>query len=179
MQPGHFLPNHIKFCIKLYVPPPTRHHRSSDANLLISITRTKHCTLRSSALAIAAPALWKSLLSNVLRSDLLHSFKNQLKTHPFKKAYNIWLPLPPKIWTVITSIFFCVCISCEASLSIAKSAICCKSYPLLELCLFCSWRCIKTNVLYISAELSSLLLISHVKTLRLFVIYMKWDAIRI
>ncbi|KAK0153345.1 hypothetical protein N1851_004937 [Merluccius polli] len=69
-------------------PPPYRPPQtSSNTNLLTPITSSKHRTLGDRAFAIAAPTLCYSLHPNIRNSDS-NSFKSQLKTHLFKKAYD-------------------------------------------------------------------------------------------
>ncbi len=66
---------------------PTRRLRSTDANLLTPITKSKLRTLGDRAFAIAAPTLWNSLPLAIRNSDSLSSFKSTLKTHLFKSTY--------------------------------------------------------------------------------------------
>ncbi|XP_059184822.1 chitinase-3-like protein 1 [Centropristis striata] len=59
---------------------PTHNLRSSDANLLTPITRTKHRTVGDTTFSTAAPTLWNSLPTHIYNSDSLHALKHQLKT---------------------------------------------------------------------------------------------------
>ena len=66
---------------------PPRRLRSSDANLLTPIIKTKYRTLGDRAFTIAAPTLWNSLPLAIRESDSLPSFKLNLKTHLFQTTY--------------------------------------------------------------------------------------------
>ncbi|KAK0138873.1 hypothetical protein N1851_024575 [Merluccius polli] len=69
---------------------PTHPHRtrSTAANTLTPITRTKYRTIGDRAFAIAAPTLWNTIPLAIRNSDSLPSFKNHLKTHLFNITYN-------------------------------------------------------------------------------------------
>ena len=75
-------------CDLITVKRSTRCLRSSaEINLSIPKTRTK--TYGDRAFSVAAPRLWNAL-PNSLKAELsFNSFKRNLKTHRFKKAYNL------------------------------------------------------------------------------------------
>ena len=65
-----------------------RQLRSSNENLL-HIPRTKNVTHGDSCFQVAAPRLWNNLPCALRRVNSLDTFKNSLKTHLFKCAYDL------------------------------------------------------------------------------------------
>ena len=76
-----------KYISELLVPyVPTRSLRSASQNLLVAKRgRTKAYGDRS--FSCVAPLLWNSLPISLRSQTNINSFKTQLKTHLFKKAY--------------------------------------------------------------------------------------------
>ena len=74
---------------RMLQPKPTSRYslRSNNENLLI-IPRTICKTFGDRAFAVAGPKIWKSLPVHIREAENLHNFKNELKTHLFKGAFN-------------------------------------------------------------------------------------------
>ncbi|KAI0219460.1 hypothetical protein LSAT2_029013 [Lamellibrachia satsuma] len=62
--------------------------RSADAHLL-EVPRSKLCTQGDRAFSHAAPCLWNNLPLAVRTADCHNSFKKQLKTLLFKRAFSL------------------------------------------------------------------------------------------
>ena len=67
---------------------PTRALRSADAHLL-EVPRCRLLTQGEKAFSSAAPRLWNNLPLAMRATDSLSSFKKQLKTLLFKKAFSL------------------------------------------------------------------------------------------
>ena len=79
-------PEYLSNLLTLY--RPSRNLRSSSSlNLIVPKTRT--ATYGDRAFSYAAPTLWNELPLSIKNSETLACFKNKLKTHLFKKAFNV------------------------------------------------------------------------------------------
>ena len=81
-------PEYLSSRLQLYVPG--RALRSSDQHLLV-VKKAHLKTYGDRAFSIAAPTLWNALPLEIRTSVSVDSFKRKLKTHLFKKAYDVWL----------------------------------------------------------------------------------------
>ena len=76
------------YILQLLVTKPTsRYQLRSDDRHLLCIPKTKCKTLGDRAFAHAAPTLWNSLPLSIRESCGVPSFKSNLKTYLFKKAF--------------------------------------------------------------------------------------------
>jgi hypothetical protein len=79
-------PDYLSGLLQTYLPQ--RSLRSSEQNLLtVPKTRLKSCGDR--AFSMAAPTLWNNLPETLKASESLSTFKAELKTHLFRKSYQI------------------------------------------------------------------------------------------
>ena len=76
-------PPYLNSLLNDHVPSRTL-RLSSTPRLIVPRTRTE---LAKRAFSVAAPALWNSLLVDVVDANSLLSFKKHLKTHIFQRAY--------------------------------------------------------------------------------------------
>ena len=79
-------PSYIRELLVLHNPPRTL-RSSNKFKLVVPITRLKSYGDRS--FSKAAPSLWNSLPEEIKDSKSVDSFKNKLKTHLMKEAFNM------------------------------------------------------------------------------------------
>ena len=79
-------PSYLSDLLQLYHPARTL-RSSSDSLLMARCARLRNYGDR--AFCVAAPKLWNDLPLNIRECGSVHSFKRLLKTHFFKRAFNI------------------------------------------------------------------------------------------
>ena len=84
--PHHLAPSYLTDLLQLYHPTRTL-RSSSDALLTEHSARLRNYGDR--AFCVAAPKLWNNLPLNIRECGSVNSFKRLLKTHLFKRAFNI------------------------------------------------------------------------------------------
>ena len=78
-------PGYLTDMVTTYTP--VRILRLSTQRMLV-VPRTKLKTVSDRAFSIAGPSVWNCLPSDIKDSGSLYLFKNKLKTHLFRMAYN-------------------------------------------------------------------------------------------
>ena len=73
----------------LVVKPRTRYSLRSDFETLLVIPKVTRKTFGDRAFSHAGPTVWNALPSSLRNCTNIDSFKVQLKTHLFKKAFNL------------------------------------------------------------------------------------------
>ncbi len=80
-------PSYLRDMICDHVPP--RSSRSSNVKFVLKVPRTKRKTLGTRSFSFYAPDLWNSLPMEIRSIDDVDTFKSMVKTHLFKKAYDL------------------------------------------------------------------------------------------
>ena len=78
-------PGYLNNMVTTYTPVRSLH--SSTQRMLV-VPRTRLKTDGDRAFSVAGPSVWNCLPSDIKDSGSLYLFKNKLKTHLFRMAYN-------------------------------------------------------------------------------------------
>ena len=73
----------------IVVKPRTRYSLRSDYGALLVIPKVTRKTFGDRAFSHAGPTVWNALPSNLRNCRNIDSFKVKLKSHLFKKAFNM------------------------------------------------------------------------------------------
>ena len=73
----------------LVVKPRTRYSLPCDYETFLAISKVTRKPFGDRVFSHAGPTVWNALPSGLRNSKNIDSFKVQLKTHHFKKAFNL------------------------------------------------------------------------------------------
>ena len=79
-------PDYLKELIVPYVPARTLRSQSSD---MLTVPKTRTITYGARCFDHSAATLWNELPFNLRKCDSLTLFKSRLKTHLFKRAFDV------------------------------------------------------------------------------------------
>ena len=105
----------------LTVYHPSRQLRSISDTRTFRIPFTKTKTFGQRAFSFTGPTQWNSLPYDIRHSLSTSSFKQALKTHLFKSAYNSYPPPPPPALPV----YVCVCVCARARVCVCVCVCVC------------------------------------------------------